>query len=212
VLGLVVGLPLSALFLWLAIRGVSFDEVWDALASANPWLVALAIPCLLAIILFQGLRWRALIGDGADLCRGALFSQVCNPLAEARQRQDERVREFRANGRNITGLTVPRSAGGVTGLSTPHFFHSPSWNELRTMEFEQRLTALRDASFREKLVAELKRHWDEGQIVEIIAAIGLFGYLNRWNDTMATQLESEPTEFAESILSDGGWALGKHKG
>ena len=99
-----------------------------------------------------------LIGDGADLCRGALFSQVCNPLAEARQRQDERVREFRANGRNITGLTVPRSAGGVTGLSTPHFFHSPSWNELRTMEFEQRLTALRDASFREKLVAELKRH------------------------------------------------------
>ena len=29
---------------------------------------------------------------------------------------------------------------------------------------------------------------------------------------MATQLESEPTEFAESVLSDGGWALGKHKG
>jgi len=69
VLGLVVGLPLSALFLWLAIRGVSFDEVWDALASANPALIALATPFLLAIILFQGLRWRALIGDGADLPR-----------------------------------------------------------------------------------------------------------------------------------------------
>jgi glycosyltransferase 2 family protein len=69
VVGLAVGLPLSALFLWLAIRGVSFDEVWDALAGANPWLVVLAIPFLLAIILFQGLRWRALIGDGARLPR-----------------------------------------------------------------------------------------------------------------------------------------------
>ncbi len=69
VLGLAIGLPLSALFLWLAIRGVSFDEVWQALADANPWLVAAALPFLLAIILFQGLRWRALIGDGANLPR-----------------------------------------------------------------------------------------------------------------------------------------------
>ena len=36
---------------------------------------------------------------------------------------------------------------------------------------------------------ELKKHYDEGQIVEIVAAIALFGYLNRWNDTMATALE-----------------------
>ncbi len=69
VLGLLVGLPLSALFLWLAIRGVSFDEVWDALASANPWLVLLSVPIILCIVVFQALRWRALIGDGADLPR-----------------------------------------------------------------------------------------------------------------------------------------------
>ena len=71
VLGLVVGLPLSALFLWLAIRGVSFDEVWDALASANPWLVLLSVPVILCMVVFQALRWRALIGDGADLPRRA---------------------------------------------------------------------------------------------------------------------------------------------
>lgn len=69
IVGLAIGLPLSALFLWLAVRGVSFDEVWTALAGANPWLVVLAIPFLLAIILFQALRWRALIGEGADLPR-----------------------------------------------------------------------------------------------------------------------------------------------
>jgi uncharacterized peroxidase-related enzyme len=58
--------------------------------------------------------------------------------------------------------------------------------------------------------AELKRHWDEGQIVEIIAAIGLFGYLNRWNDTMATELEDYPAGVAERTLGDWGWQPGKH--
>ena len=56
----------------------------------------------------------------------------------------------------------------------------------------------------------LKQHWDEGQIVEIVAAIGLFGYLNRWNDTMATQLEEYPAGVAERTLGDWGWNRGKH--
>ena len=106
-----------------------------------------------------------LIGEEAELCRGSLFSQVCSPSAEARQKQDETVRRFRAEGKNLTGLTVPRSAGGVAGLSTPHFFHSPSWNELRGMDFERRLAALRDQSFREKLIAELKSHKHADRIV-----------------------------------------------
>ena len=58
--------------------------------------------------------------------------------------------------------------------------------------------------------AELKRYWDDGQIVEIIAAIGLFGYLNRWNDTMATELEDYPSKVAERTLSAWGWEAGKH--
>lgn len=29
---------------------------------------------------------------------------------------------------------------------------------------------------------ELRRHWDDGQIVEILAVVGPFGFLNRWND------------------------------
>lgn len=61
VIGLAVGLPLSVLFLWLAIRGVSFDEVWTALSRANPWLVLLAVPFLLMLFVMQGLRWRHLV-------------------------------------------------------------------------------------------------------------------------------------------------------
>lgn len=58
----------------------------------------------------------------------------------------------------------------------------------------------------------LRIHYDERQIVQIVAVISLFGFLNRWNDTMATQLESAPIEFAETVLSDGGWSLDKHAG
>jgi len=61
VIGLVVGIPLSLLFLWLAIRGVDFDEVWTALKSANVGLVLLSIPFLLSLFVFQGLRWRHLV-------------------------------------------------------------------------------------------------------------------------------------------------------
>lgn len=57
---------------------------------------------------------------------------------------------------------------------------------------------------------ELKKHFDDGQIVEIIATIALFGYLNRWNDTMATQLEDLPSKVSERALGDKGWDSGKH--
>jgi uncharacterized peroxidase-related enzyme len=58
--------------------------------------------------------------------------------------------------------------------------------------------------------AGLKQHFDEGQIVEIIASIALFGYLNRWNDTMATTLESLPTQVADRVVAGVGWTPGKH--
>ena len=58
---------------------------------------------------------------------------------------------------------------------------------------------------------ELRKHYSEAQIVDLVAVISLFGFLNRWNDTLATQLEQEPTEFAEEHLKERGWELGKHR-
>lgn len=58
----------------------------------------------------------------------------------------------------------------------------------------------------------LRAHFSERQIVQIVAVISLFGFLNRWNDTMATQLESAPVEFAQAVLAGGGWQPGKHAG
>ena len=57
---------------------------------------------------------------------------------------------------------------------------------------------------------ELRRHWDDGQIVEILAVIGLFGFLNRWNDTMATDLEEIPLAFADDRYGEH-WEPGKHR-
>ena len=57
---------------------------------------------------------------------------------------------------------------------------------------------------------ELRKHFDERQITQIVAVISLFGFLNRWNDTMATQLEAHPTQFAQAHLQTLEWSAGKH--
>lgn len=56
----------------------------------------------------------------------------------------------------------------------------------------------------------LKRFFTEDQIVELVAAVCLFGWLNRWNDTMATGLEPRPLEFGRAHLAASGWTPGKH--
>lgn len=58
---------------------------------------------------------------------------------------------------------------------------------------------------------EAAKYFDEGEIVEIVASIALFGYLNRWNDTMATELEDHPKQVAERTIGSVGWEVGKHQ-
>lgn len=64
----------------------------------------------------------------------------------------------------------------------------------------------------ERHFAALRLHFTERQIVQIVAVIALFGFLNRWNDTMATELEGVPRQFAGETLGDAGWQVGKHAG
>ena len=62
----------------------------------------------------------------------------------------------------------------------------------------------------DEMFAGLRKHWSETQIVEIIAVISTFGFLNRWNDTMGTPLEAEPMAVGEQFLAPRGWSAGKH--
>ncbi len=57
----------------------------------------------------------------------------------------------------------------------------------------------------------LKPHFTEAEICEIVAVISTFGFLNRWNDTMATPLEESPLAFAEAHLLGSEWKPERHK-
>ena len=60
--------------------------------------------------------------------------------------------------------------------------------------------------------SDLRRYFSKSQIVELVAVISIFGYLNRWNDTMATQLEAEPLEFASRHLAKRVGSRGSTRG
>jgi len=59
-------------------------------------------------------------------------------------------------------------------------------------------------------MARLREHWTDDEIVEILAAICLYAFLNRWNDTLATDLEVGPRDLGDRVLAVGGWTGGKH--
>lgn len=63
----------------------------------------------------------------------------------------------------------------------------------------------------QKIGAELKRYWSDEEIVEILGVVALFGYLNRWNDSMATMIEGGARESGETHLASRGWSPGKHE-
>ena len=58
----------------------------------------------------------------------------------------------------------------------------------------------------------LYEHWNEGEIVEMLGVISLFGFLNRWNDSMGTSLEEGAIESGAQYLKKYGWHEGKHNG
>ena len=47
---------------------------------------------------------------------------------------------------------------------------------------------------------DLRRHFDDDQIAEMVAVIALFGFLNKWNAVIGTDIENAPAEFAATTL------------
>lgn len=60
--------------------------------------------------------------------------------------------------------------------------------EKAALELAERVT--RDSGVDDKFWSELRKFYDEGEIVELLAAIGLFNYFNRFNNA----LRMEPTK------------------
>ncbi len=66
-------------------------------------------------------------------------------------------------------------------------------------------------SMNDLIADETREYWNEGEIVEIMGVISLFGFLNRWNDSMGTELEFGARESGEKLLKQRAWSPGKHQ-
>jgi alkylhydroperoxidase family enzyme len=88
---------------------------------------------------------------------------------------------------------------------------SPLFTEAERVAIEFAIAAASQPNeVTDELFGRMKQHWNEGEIVEITALISYFGFMNRWNDTMATPLEEEPIAIAERHIARHGWSVGKH--
>jgi len=60
-------------------------------------------------------------------------------------------------------------------------------------------------------LAQLREHFSDRQVAEIVAVIGMFGFLNRWNATLRVPLEPAPLAHARKELAPHGWRAGRHE-
>ncbi|MDA1073358.1 MAG: amidohydrolase family protein [Proteobacteria bacterium] len=87
-----------------------------------------------------------------------LFSAAGGGTHEQGDLFDRKVREFQAEGLDITGVTVPRSGGGVWGFSTGNFWRTREWHALVGMNLEQRLATVANPDTVAALVAGVDKN------------------------------------------------------
>lgn len=134
------------------------------------------------------LGFRRLIGHVVSKVSGCLYCQAHTLL-----------------GAHNFGVSDEKLADVWTYATSPHY----STRERLALDFALAASSQPNAVTDEQF-AELREHWNEGEIVEILGVVAMFAFLNRWNDTMATPLEARPIEVADKALGTQGWAPGKH--
>jgi alkylhydroperoxidase family enzyme len=126
-------------------------------------------------------------------------------FAASRATQDPYSMAHTASGALHFGITAEKLAALADFRSSPQFTDA----ERSALALAVAASAVPNG-VTEEIFAELRRHWSEEQIVEIVATIAMAGFLARWNGTMATPLEAEPLEVAEKHLAPQGWSAGIH--
>ena len=112
-----------------------------------------------------------------------------------------------------TLLAAERYGGSEERLNNIwHFRDSDLFTDAEKALFEFALAASAvPNAVNETITRELKTHWDDGEIVEVLGVIALFGFLNRWNDSMATSLEQPAEAAGQKYLAAENWSKGKHR-
>ena len=134
------------------------------------------------------LGFRRLLGHVASKAAGCLYCQAHTLL-----------------GAHNFGVTDEKLA------DVWNFADSPLYSPRERVALEFALAAASQPNaVTDELFARLREHWSENEVVEILGVVAMFGFLNRWNDTMATPLEAVPLEVAQRAAGARGWAAGKH--
>lgn len=112
-----------------------------------------------------------------------------------------------------TALAAHRYGASKERLASLWLFRdSPLFSDAEKAAFEFALAASSVPNAVDQALSDrLQAHWNEGEIVEILGVIALFGFLNRWNDSMATTLEPGALVSARELLGDEHWDVGKHQ-
>lgn len=111
-----------------------------------------------------------------------------------------------------TGTSAMRHGVSADKLAAlPEYRTSPLYSEAERAAIDFAFAAASQPNdVSDALFDRLRAHWSESQVVEILGVVALFGFFNRWNDSMATTLEAEPLSLASQHLAPGGWSPGKH--
>jgi alkylhydroperoxidase family enzyme len=158
----------------------------------NPKLV-------LAFVTLQGAVW----GPDSEVDRG--LKRLIGHVA-SRSAGDVYSMAHTASGALHFGISPEKLAAVADFAASPLFSAAEKAALAVAAAAGQAPNAVTDAMF-----TELRRHWSEKEVVEIIAAIAATGFVNRWNGTMATPLEDEPMEVGEKHLARHGWSPGRHR-
>lgn len=134
------------------------------------------------------LGFKRLIGHVASMAAGCLYCRAHTATSALRH-----------------GVAAEKMAAIADYRSSPLF----SAAERTALDFAL-AAASQPNDVTDDLFAKLQMHWSDAQIVEILGVIALFGFFNRWNDSLATTLESEPLQTAGNVLGATGWTAGKH--
>ena len=111
-----------------------------------------------------------------------------------------------AHGSSLVPGMSPDKVTAVWDFESSDLFDDRERSALRIARGAgQNPNGVTDAEF-----ANLREHFNEREVMEIMGVICLFGFLNRWNDTIATELESVPMDFASTNIPTGSWHPGKH--
>ena len=131
---------------------------------------------------------RRLIGHVASKAAGCLYCQAHTLL-----------------GAQNFGVTEEKLAAVWTYATSPLY----NAKERAALDFALAAASQPNAMTDELFVAT-QQYWTDGQIVEILGVVAMFGFLNRWNDTMATPLEAVPNAVAAKAVGNS-WTAGKHQ-